>query len=127
MILYPLQIDSSGGFLTSNDPLDLAASEVRALLDTVLWSRPLRMSYGTKTYVLTQLELGQLLVDLGTKLSESLGPFGFSNVTVSSTSSLQDFQSGVVKLLVNFKYGGNSEALYYDTTLDNLRETNANR
>jgi len=122
MILYPLQLDEDGGLLMSNDPLDIVASEVQSILNTVLWTRPLRMDYGSKTYVLGALELGQLLVDLSTKLVQGLEPFGYSNIQVNNTSTLPDLQQGQVYLTVGFKYGGASEALYYQTTIDNLRD-----
>lgn len=122
MIIFPLQIDEDGGLFSSNDPIQLAGSEVNAILDTILWSRPLRIDYGTSSYVLTALELGQLLVDLSAKLFQGLSALGFTNIEVNNISTTEDFQSGIIKLDVRFKYGGETESLYYKTNLDNLRD-----
>jgi hypothetical protein len=123
MIIFPLQVDEDGDLLTSNDPVDIVTSEAHALLDTELYSRPLRIDYGSKTYVLKTLELGQLLTDLETKLKASLN-FGTSSYTdfeISSTSTLSDIQAGILNILIVFKYNSLLQAAALGIEFNELR------
>ena len=121
MILFPLAIDDEGGLLSSNDPTDLAASEVFAILDTILYTRVMRMDYGSRTYVLDSLDLGSLLNEVNLKLKQSLEAIGLKNVELRSESSLEDFRAGLVKLVVQFQAGTTTEELYYNTSVSRLR------
>lgn len=121
MILFPLAIDDEGGLLSSNDPTDLAASEVFAILDTILYTRVMRMDYGSRTYVLDSLDLGSLLNEVSLKLKQSLEVIGLKNAALRSESSLEDFRAGLVKLVVQFQAGTTTEEIYYDTSVSRLR------
>lgn len=122
MILFPLQIDEDGGLLSSNDPLDLVASEVYSILDTFVLTRVMRMDYGSRTYILDTLNLGSLLSELNLKLGQSLLKYGFKNTEVYNQSTIEDFRSGLVKLAVAYDYGGETESFFYSTTYDDLRD-----
>lgn len=128
MILFPLAIDADGGLLTSNDPTDIAASEIYAILDTVVYSRVMRMDYGTRTFILDSLDLGSLVTEVNLKLQNSLNSLGLDNIELRSESTLADFQQGIVKLRVYFQKGGVTESLFYVTDYEKLGEnSSANR
>lgn len=124
MILFPLQIDSEGSLLSSNDPTDLAASEIYSILSTILYSRVMRMDYGSRTYILDSLDLGSLLSEVSLSLQTSLEAIGLNNIELLSESTIEDFRAGKVKLRVKFQSGGKTESIFYETNYENLREIN---
>jgi hypothetical protein len=121
MILAPLQIDVDGNLLSSNDPLDLVVSEIYSILDTVLWTRVMRMDYGTKSYVLQALNLGQLISDLEIKLEGSFAGSQIENFSIENLATLDELRSGVVKLSIYYEQAQNLQTIEYAIDIDSLR------
>lgn len=119
MILFPLQIDSDGDLLHSNDPLDILASEAYSFLDTAIYTRPLRIDYGSKTYVLTQIQLGTLMSELTLSLTANM-PAEFGQISVSVDSSVAQLQAGVVSITINFTYNNQPDSLDLQLSLTEL-------
>lgn len=114
-ISYPFQLDGDGGLIVSEDPLELLVDEVTSILETELFSRPYRMDYGTKSYILTEIDLSGLVVDLSTKLNRNLADIGFSNIAISSNTNITDLQKGLIKVRIEYLFSSSdTEVIDYD-------------
>ena len=100
-IRYPLEI-IGGDLVLDTTPEQIIASEIRAILETRLGDRPFRQTYGSKQYVLKELDLSDLLTSISSALETNLSLLGFSAVTVELDSELAELQSGVVSLIINY-------------------------
>lgn len=111
-IKYPLEI-VGGDLCIDTTPEQIIASEIRAILETRLGDRSLRQTYGSKQYVLKELDLSGLLTSISSALETSLILLGFSAISVELDSDLTELQSGLVKLIVNYSLNGSELSTSY--------------
>lgn len=98
-ISYPLRI-INGDLAIDYTESEIIKSELLAILETRLGDRPFRQTYGSKQYVLKQLDLSQLLTEISVALETNLSLLGFSAITVDLDSDLNELQTGLINLVI---------------------------
>lgn len=111
-IKYPLEI-IGGDLAVDTTPEQIIASEIRAILETGLGDRSLRQTYGSKQYVLKELDLSDLITGISSALETNLSLLGFSAITVELDSNLAELQGGLTELIVNYSLNGSELSTSY--------------
>lgn len=115
-IKYPLEI-IGGDLAIDTTPEQIIASEIRAILETRIGDRPLRQTYGSKQYILKELDLSDLITSISSALETNLSLLGFSAITVELDSNLAELQRGLTKLIVNYSLNGSELSTSYSLEL----------
>lgn len=100
-ISYPLRLVNGDLALDYTDT-EIIQSELLAIIDTRLGDRLYRQSYGSKQYILKELDLSQILTDISVALETNLSALGFSAISVDLDSDLPDLQSGLLDLVIRY-------------------------